>query len=206
MFLNVSQDEFEDDGDYKISGSESSLDTNDDILATAENPADAAEMGNVEIDVDECDSDDDECRPLSPVEKSEVHDDIAYFISSATSSKAITSQLFEGKDPTGKYMAEMDRANSIILSSVKQIISTLFSALYALSIHWTGEFSLGYLSILDFIPSSTSLPCLTLELYLSANLRSYTWDRISARRDTYPQSIFYRKNGLIQKFEGLMFK
>ena len=58
LFLNVSQDEFEDDGDYKISGSESSLD-NDDILATAENPADAAEMGNVEIDVDECDSDSD---------------------------------------------------------------------------------------------------------------------------------------------------
>ena len=192
LFLDVSEDELEDDGDYKISGSESSCD-NDDILATAENPANAAEMGNVEIDVDEGDPDDDEYRPLSPTEESEVHDDIAYFITSVTSSEAITSQLFEGKDPMCEYMAEME------------IISTLSSALYALSIHWTGEFSSGYLSILDFIPSSTSLPCLT-EHYLSANLHLYTWDRISTCRDTYPQSIFYRKNGFLEKFKGLMFK
>ena len=55
LFLDVSEDELEDDGDYKISGSESSLD-NVDILATAENPAHTAEMGNVEIDIDEGDS------------------------------------------------------------------------------------------------------------------------------------------------------
>ncbi|KIJ99155.1 hypothetical protein K443DRAFT_8654 [Laccaria amethystina LaAM-08-1] len=111
-------------------------------------------------------------------------DDVAYFISNATSIKAITSQFFETKDSI-EYMAEMDQANSIILSSVKQIISTLSSTLYALSIHWTKESKSGYLSIPNFIPSSRRLPCLT-ELYLCINLRSYTLD---PRRDTYPKSI-----------------
>ncbi|EDR00509.1 uncharacterized protein LACBIDRAFT_334135 [Laccaria bicolor S238N-H82] len=132
-------------------------------------------LEEVPMDADESDSDNDEYQPLSPAEESEVHEDVAYFISSRTSSQVITSPLYEGKDPMGEYMAEMDEANRIVVSSVKQIISTLSSTLYALSIHWTKEFKSGDLSIPDFIPSSTSLPCLT-ELYLCINLRSYTWD------------------------------
>jgi len=197
LFLDVSEEELEDDGDYEISGSESSFDNDD----TEGNPGDDAETGKIEMYIHESDSDDDEYRPLSPAEESEVNDDVAYFISSTTSSEAITPQ-FEGS--IEEYMAEMDQANSIILSSVKQIISTLSSHLHALSIHWTKEFNSGYLSIPDFIPSSTSLPCLT-ELYLCVNLRSYTWDRDSTRRDTYPESIFYRQDFFLEKFNGLMF-
>ena len=196
LFLDVSEDELEDDGDYEISGSESSFDT-DDILATAENPGDEVEMGNVEMDADESDSDDDEYQPLSPAEESEVHDDVAFFIC-GTSPQAITSQLYEGKDPVGEYIAEIDQANSIILSLVNQIISALSPTLYALSIHWTREFSL---SIPDFIPSSTSLPCLT-ELYLCVNNSPYTSDR---RQDTYPESMFFDYNGFLEKFNGLTF-
>jgi hypothetical protein len=70
-------------------------------------------------------------------------------------------------------MVEMDQAKSVLLSSVKQIISTLSSTLYALSIHWTKLFREGYLSIPNFIPSCTSLPCLT-ELYLCVNIRGST--------------------------------
>jgi hypothetical protein len=127
-------------------------------------------------------------------------DDVAYFISNATSIKAITSQFFETKDSI-EYMAEMDQANSIILSSVKQIISTLSSTLYALSIHWTKESKSGYLSIPNFIPSSRRLPCLT-ELYLCINLRSYTLD---PRRDTYPKSMFYKRKKFLNKFNRLTF-
>ena len=200
LFLDVSEDELEDDGDYEISDSESSFD-NDDILATAENPGDEVEMGNVEMDADDSDSDDDEYRPLSPAEESEVHDDIAYFISSATSSETIALQVFEVKDSMGEYIAEIDQANSIILSLVKQIISTLSPTLYALSIHWTREFSL---SIPDLIPSSTSLPCLT-ELYLCVNNRSYTSDRMHTRQETYPESMFFDYNEFLQNFDGLTF-
>ena len=201
LFLDISEDELENDADYECSGSESSFD-NDDTFSTAENPGDDAGMGNVEMDLDESDSDDDEYRPLSPVEESEIHDDVAYFNSSATSSEAIASQLFEGKDPMGEYMAEMDEANSIILSSVKQIISTLSSTLYALSIHWTKEVNSGYLSIPDFIPCSANLSCL-MEFYLCVNLRAYTWE--STRRTTYPESIFYMEDLFLERFNGLAF-
>ena len=203
LFLDISEDELENDADYEFSGSESSFD-NDDTFATAENPGDDAGMGNVEMDVDESDSDDDEYRPLSPAEESEVHDDVAYFNSSATSSESIASHLFEGKDPMGEYMAEMDEANSIILSSVNQIVSTLSSTLYALSIHWTvtKEVNSGYLSIPDFIPCSASLLCLT-EFYLCVNLRAYTWE--STRPTTYPESIFYMEDFFLERFNGLAF-
>lgn len=204
LFLDVSEDELEDDGDYESSGSESSSESNDDTFATAENPGDEAGVGSVEMDIYESDSDDDEYRPLSPTEESEVDDDIAYLMSSATSFEATTSQLYEGKDPMGEYMAEMDEANRVIVSSVKQIISALSSTLYALSIHWTREFESENLSIPDFIPSTTSLPCLT-ELYLCINLRSYTLDKLHTRQDTYPASMFYDSNGFLEKFNGLTF-
>jgi len=210
LFLDVSEDE--DDYDYdEISGSDSSSfgTDNDDAFTAEGNPGDEAEMGNVEMDIDESDSEDNEYRPLSPAEESEVHDDVAYLISSATSSQAITeSKLFEGKDPMGEYMAEMDQANSIILSSVKKIISTLSSTLYALSIHWTKESDSAYLSIPDFVPSSISLPCLT-ELYLCLNLRSYTvyplYTSDITRRDNYPVSKFYRKKKFRKRFNRLKF-
>ncbi|KIJ91404.1 hypothetical protein K443DRAFT_686066 [Laccaria amethystina LaAM-08-1] len=197
LFLDVSEEELEDDGGYKISDSGSSFD-NDNSFPTEGNPGDVAEMGNVEMDVDESDSDDDECRTPSSTEESEVDDDVAYFISSATSSVAVTSQL-EVKDTMGEYMAEMRQANSMILSSVKQIISTLSSTLYALSVHWTKESNSGYLSIPDFIPSSTSLPCLT-ELYLYINIRSYTaaslYTSDPTRQDTFPALRRLRFAGL----------
>jgi hypothetical protein len=206
LFLDVSEEELEDDGGYKISDSGSSFD-NDNSFPTEGNPGDVAEMGNVEMDVDESDSDDDECRTPSSTEESEVDDDVAYFISSATSSVAVTSQL-EVKDTMGEYMAEMRQANSMILSSVKQIISTLSSTLYALSVHWTKESNPGYLSIPDFIPSSTSLPCLT-ELYLYINIRSYTaaslYTSDPTRQDTYPKSVFHNNKKFLEKFNGLTF-
>jgi hypothetical protein len=171
--LDVSEDELDDDGDYEISGSQSPSFDNEDSFPTEGNPGDEAETENVEMDIDESDSDDDEYRPLSPAEESEVHDDVAYFVSSATSSGVVTSQLFQGEDSMSEYMVKMDQAKSVILSSVKQIISTLSSTLYALSIHWTKLFREGYLSIPNFIPSCTSLPCLT-ELYLCVNIRGST--------------------------------
>ena len=197
LFLDVSEDEGDDDYD-DINGSDSSSFINDNTFTTEGNPGDEAGVGNAEMEADESDSDEDEYQPLSPSEESEVHDDVSYFISSGTSSQPITSQLYEGKDPVGGYVAEMDEAHSIILSSVKQIISTLSPTLNALSIHWTKELESEGGSIPDFIPSSTSFPCLT-ELYLCINLRSYT------SRDLCPEVIFFGDNFLLEKFNGLTF-
>jgi len=196
LFLDVSEEELEDDGNYESSDSESSRD-NDDTVPTEGGEA------RMEMDIDESDMDDDEYRPFSPAEESEVHNDVAYLISSATSPDAITSLVpLEGGDSMGDYMAEMDQANTIILSSVNHIISTLSSHLYALSIHCTKESNSRCLSIPDFIPSSTSLPCLT-ELYLCVNIRSYTSSPI--RRDTYPESMFDGEDSFLEGFKGLTF-
>jgi hypothetical protein len=72
LFLDVPEEE--EDGDYEISDSESSFDNVDNTFSTEGNPGHEAEMGNVEMYIDESGSDDDEYRSLSTTEASEVHD------------------------------------------------------------------------------------------------------------------------------------
>ena len=205
LFLDVSEDE--DDEDYQISEPDSSsldTETDDDDTFPSEGSLDEEEKENLEIDSDDSNSDEDEYQPLSMAEQEEVHGDIAYleagWLAAPNSDEDSASPIYKGKDSMAEYKSEMDQANSIILAAVNNIISTLSSTLYALSIHWTKEFSSGYLSIPDFIPSPLNLPCLT-ELYLCVNLRSYTND---PTRDTYPESMFYAPGGNYHKeFKGL---
>jgi hypothetical protein len=196
LFLDVSEDG--DDDDYQTSESDSSrFDTdadNDDTF-----PSEGSlEEENLETNSDNSDSDEDEYQPLSIAEQEEVHDDIKYLKAAPSYEDYSVSALYRGKYSMAKYKSEMDQANSIILAAVNNIISTLSSTLYALSIHWTKEFNSEYLSIPDFIPPRLNLPCLT-ELYICVNLRSYTNDPI---RDTYPESMFYGEN-YHEKFNGL---
>lgn len=184
LFLDVSEDD--DDGDYRECDLSSlDIDTDND-----DRPSEGSLDENLEIDSDNSDSDGGEYQLLSIVEQEEVHNDITYLEAPPISEEYSAAPVHEGKDSMAEYKLEMDQANSIILAAVNNIISTHSSTLYALSIHWTKEFSSGYLSIPDFIPPSLNLPCLT-ELYLCLNLRSYTND---PTRDTYPESMFYGGN------------
>ena len=198
LFLDVSEDE--DDEDYQISEPDSSsLDTDTDGDDTFPSLASLheEEKENLEPDSDNTDSDEDEYQPLSIAEQEEVNDDVAYLKAAPNSDEYPVSPLYEGKDFLEEYESEMEQANKIILAAVNNIISTLSSTLYALSIHFTAEFNSEYLSIPNFIPPHLNLPCLT-ELYLCVNLRSYTND---PTRDTYPESMFGRSYR--EKFNGL---
>jgi len=192
LFLDVSEDE--DDEDYQISESDSSsFDTNTDNDDTfpSEGSLEEEEKENLETGSDNSDSDEDEYKPLSVAEQDEVGNDITYLETAPNSDECSVSSFYEGKDSMAQYTSEMDQANSVILAAVNNIISTLSSTLYALSIHWTKEFDSEYLSIPDFILPPLNLPCLT-ELYLCVNLRSYTND--PTRGDTYPECMFYGRN------------
>ena len=168
----------------------SNFDTDNDNTFTTEGSGDEENAENMETDSSKSDLDEEEYQPLSVAEESELQDDKIYLISS----------FYEGLLQVDRD-EETKQANNVILLSVNHIISTVSSTLYALSIHWAKESdSAWYFSIPDFIPSSTSLPCLT-ELYLCIDLHSYTPD--ASDLDTYPKSRFHRTDLFLKKFKGL---
>ena len=179
MFLDVSEDE--DDEDYQISEPDSSsldTETHDDDTFPSEGSLDEEEKENLEIDSDNSNSDEDEYQPLSMAEQEEVHGDIAYLeagrLAAPNSDEDSASPIYKGNDSMAEYKSEMDQANSIILAAVNNLISTLSSTLYALSIHWTKEFSSGYLSIPDFIPSPSTFHALPNYTSVSTSVQTRT--------------------------------